>query len=182
VSPSGSVITIGSALREAGEPTDCTGGGPEACTITQTALPRRILRSPFERGVITRWRVRSSSGQVAISVLRGRDPERVVRSSGFTRVSGARIREVAARLPIARGEAIALEVEEGTKLGVAYTQGAGLERWSPPMGSSGAQKNLGPSGLEILLNADVERDRDGDGYGDDSQDECPEDPRRHAGC
>jgi uncharacterized repeat protein (TIGR01451 family) len=38
------------------------------------------------------------------------------------------------------------------------------------------------AGDELLMNADIERDADGDGYGDETQDLCPTDPTRHTAC
>jgi hypothetical protein len=38
------------------------------------------------------------------------------------------------------------------------------------------------SDRELLVNADIERDGDGDGYGDETQDLCPGDPTRHTAC
>ena len=35
---------------------------------------------------------------------------------------------------------------------------------------------------ELLVNADIEHDADGDGYGDETQDLCPGDPTRHTTC
>jgi hypothetical protein len=35
---------------------------------------------------------------------------------------------------------------------------------------------------ELLLNADIEHDADGDGYGDETQDLCPSDETRHTAC
>src|SRR5262249_50367546 len=35
---------------------------------------------------------------------------------------------------------------------------------------------------EVLVNADIERDADGDGYGDETQDLCPADATRHTTC
>jgi hypothetical protein len=38
------------------------------------------------------------------------------------------------------------------------------------------------SAYELLYNASIERDKDGDGFGDATQDHCPKDPDRRAGC
>jgi TIR domain len=64
-----------------------------------------------------------------------------------------------------------------------YSEGTSLERWSPPLGPERRPSDSGGAQTyELLYNAIVERDRDGDGYGDVIQDRCPRDPRRHAGC
>ena len=87
------------------------------------------------------------------------------------------------RVRIRRGDAVGLQFSVGAYGSAPYSDGTSLERWSPPLGPERRPSDSGGAQTyELLYNAIVERDRDGDGYGDVTQDRCPRDPRRHAGC
>ncbi|MEX0992922.1 MAG: hypothetical protein WDZ37_02905 [Solirubrobacterales bacterium] len=70
--------------------------------------------------------------------------------------------------------------------GSAFRSGAGgatAGQFSPPLTDTSSGAALaGPNDLEFLVNADVEPDADGDGYGDETQDLCPGDSSRHDSC
>jgi hypothetical protein len=76
-----------------------------------------------------------------------------------------------ARLPVSRGQHLALE---GDHLVVIYNpNGDDLSyAFAPPLVPGLATKSNEPQG-ELLVQATVEPDADGDGFGDETQDKCP---------
>jgi hypothetical protein len=55
-------------------------------------------------------------------------------------------------------------------------------KWVPALSERLVPQSESEGDLELLLNATIEPDRDRDGYGDRTQDACPEDPKRQADC
>jgi hypothetical protein len=132
-----------------------------------------------------RWRVRAATaGQVRL---------RVLRPVGSGRFSGAgtsspltlfkptapgqdQIYSSATRLPVVQGDYIGLNRER--RSGALYAQRSGSAfdtiqfDFPLPDGESEAPDSS-QKGVELLLNADIEADKDGDGYGDETQDNCP---------
>jgi hypothetical protein len=102
------------------------------------------------------------------------------------RLEGDGVRTFAARVPIRAGRRIALQLDDGARLGLREeaARGARLERFSPPLGPRQASTtpSTGPEDAELLLGADVEADADADGFGDGSQDRCPGSRGGRAGC
>jgi len=172
--------TLGSELTTDGTQQTCFAD--DSCTIVQTDLPGRQLTAP-ENGVITSWSVRNADGVVLLKVVRGSDAGKaaVATSEPATAASGTTSTS-AARIPIAAGDGIALDVPSGTNLGLHYLAGARLERFAPLGDTPQAPQYVGPDDYEILFSAVVERDADGDGFGDDTQDACPADPQLQAHC
>ena len=86
-------------------------------------------------------------------------------------------------LKIRRGDAVGLQLSVGAYGNAPYSQGAWLERWAPPLGAERRPSDKGAAhDYELLYNASIERDRDGDGFGDVTEDRCPRDAHRHEGC
>jgi Ca2+-binding RTX toxin-like protein len=160
-----------------------------ACMRVQTTVDGASTASPLA-GVVVRWRVLGAAGNYRIrvlgptggsnySILRSSDLEQV-ESSPFTAIS-----TFAVRLPIPAGGYVGLVPPPFT------TQ---LLRETAP-GSSFRQVNDGADGSstnfdgfgspivgEILYDADVEPDADGDGFGDLTQDSCPTDGSYQGAC
>jgi hypothetical protein len=58
-----------------------------------------------------------------------------------------------------------------------------MEEWIPPIGTKQIDSTEpGEENYQLLYNAAVERDKDVDGYGDVTQDQCAKDKNRHTGC
>jgi hypothetical protein len=55
-------------------------------------------------------------------------------------------------------------------------------KWVPGLSEGVLPESSGEGNLELLFNATIEPDRDHDGYGDKTQDRCPEDPKRQRHC
>jgi hypothetical protein len=180
--------TIGSNLAGSSDlVTSClTGDGN--CTLVQTALPGRQVTSPLD-GVVVRWRVKAASSPGPVHL-------RVVRAGGGAGFTGVDSQETAARscpdictvdtrLRIKAGDYIGVDAPAGATAAIHLVAGANLAAWSPFLGSGETRApNDNYSGFELLMNADVEADADGDGFGDETQDLCRTraDPQRLAPC
>jgi len=171
----GAAVTFGSDLSKPPdtELADCA----DRCTYVQDQLAGVSAGSP-SRGVLVRWRVRAADA----TPVRLRMVEAgAVRASSetFVPTGGGAVDTVPARLPITPGVRLALD-HDGTQALHALAPGSGarLHAYDPAL-----QDTPGPNAstrqdlddLELLVNADVEPDRDRDGFGDETQDACPTD-------
>jgi hypothetical protein len=194
VSPSTRTATLGSDLR--GKPSDskwyCTGSGANSdpCSFVLTLLPEqdRLLRAPFD-GVVTSWQVRKASGPMRLIVVRGEF--RPGKRSTMERVGGSDEenprgdrQSFRANLAIRRGDGVGLQLSTGAYGNAPYSQGTWLEEWIPPLRDHQPviSDDSSEQTYQLLYNATIERDRDGDGYGDVTQDKCPKDKDRQSGC
>jgi hypothetical protein len=111
-----------------------------------------------------------------------------------------RTRTYPTRLPIKRGDFLGIDVPIGGEIVTAFGRLDAQVMWTGVPGSElrsfdprlrdgearypGQAVNCfdGGSGadLELLVNADIEPDADNDGFGDETQDECPQDASRQA--
>jgi hypothetical protein len=194
VSPAKGAVTLGSDLRTApgSDRWYCTGSGPESdpCSFVLTRLPEpdQLLRAPFD-GVVTRWRVHEGGGPMRLIVVRGeftpggRSTLAWVSGSGEEQVSGDTGQPFRTRMKIRRGDAVGLQFSVGAYGNAPYSEGTWLEEWVPPLAAEPKRAtDIDTTTYQLLYNASVERDRDGDGYGDATQDDCPKDRDRHTGC
>lgn len=132
-----------------------------------------------EDGVIVRWRVRTWYGDALSAMVM-----RPTGGGGFTEAGrteaiiagGGDITTLNTRLPVKAGDRLGLATGDGV-IGAMAAMGDGerLQMITPSLGTS-------VSGYRLLVQADVEPDADLDGYGDVTQDECPGDSTRQAGC
>jgi hypothetical protein len=187
-------VTLGSDLRTSpsGERWYCTGSGPDspACSFVLTRLPEadRAVRAPFD-GVVTRWQIVDARGPIRLIVARGelrpggRSTLERVRGSVAQDVRVGGRRTFPTRLRIARGDSVGLQFSVGAYGNAPHSQGTWLEEWIPPLGPEPSRAiDTSTFEYELLYNASVERDRDGDGFGDVTQDECPDDSDRQEDC
>jgi hypothetical protein len=186
-------VTIGSDLQPSpGNADPCVPD--DDCTVANSLLPGAQLSSPMD-GVLVRWRVRAQATAGEPVELR----LRVIRaalggvgtgvSSSATRTipaSGLETFSFATRQRIESGDQVALDIEPpNNELLIVATAVSGptFDRWQPVLGDGEARgaDDPGQEG-EVTLNADVEADIDGDGFGDETQDDCPTAPGSRHGC
>jgi len=92
------------------------------------------------------------------------------------------------RLPIQAGDAIGLDCCADPTLSnfatiFAATASAVTLRWTPRLVDGGPPSaGLGDNPSELLLNADIEPDADHDGFGDETQDQCPTSASTQGAC
>lgn len=178
--------TVGSSLRaRANLYVRCAS----ACTDLQSARPGGTSLGIPTDGILTVWRVRAASpGSVRLRVLRPQDDGslRVIGASDTVRLDRTPVpgKDVlytfTTRIAVRAGDRLALDRDR--KAGaVFHSYGAdtswGTATLTPPPadGAAFGSPAAAEAGRELLLNADVEADQDGDGYGDDTQDACPKD-------
>jgi hypothetical protein len=156
-------VTIGSSLEAT---PDTSLVGPATASQLGVSAP--------SSGVITRWRVKagSDSSPVRLRVLRPGGNE-VGRSAEVTPPTGT-VTLYETRISIQAGDRIALECC-GDGGGVFFApSGSTTEIWTPPIGNDAPvpAPATGTQPWETMINADIEPDRDGDGFGDETQDNC----------
>jgi hypothetical protein len=155
------------------------------CTWANTTIPGQQVTSPVN-GVVVRWRIRAAKVatggiDVRLKVIRpvGSGYQSVNTSATTTlAASGADTTyEIPTTQPIAAGDQIALDMGGGfassnTHLFTPPIPGVTRLRWEPSLADGETRDptftflNTG----ELMLNADVEPDCDGDGFGDETQD------------
>jgi hypothetical protein len=190
-------VTIGSDL--APDPTTSPDCPPQsACTLANFSFPGQQVSPPFD-GVVVRWRIRSGGDAdvadepVRLKVVRN------VGGGGYMGVSTSASRTISdpgptpktftfpTRQPITVADLVALDLDSDHQnliIRALSQTGVTFARWQPSLldGQERAPEILGPPGDEHLFNADVEPDADGDGYGDETQDECPTDASTQGAC
>jgi hypothetical protein len=174
--------TVGSDLSKAANASVCSAG--VACTYftgdATTGAPTAV--APFD-GVIVRWRAKAGSTATGTRL-------RTLRAAGGGNYAGvsssdpvaleAGTTTFASRLPVLAGDVIGLDNATGAKL---FTTPAATAAYyfTPALGAF-AHLPSKQASRELLVNADIEHDVDGDGYGDETQDLCPSDETRHTTC
>jgi hypothetical protein len=136
-----------------------------------------------DSGVITAWRTQTeAAGEAGLVVLRPTGTENqfeVVANDGPHQVAAASKAEFGGlRIPVRPGDAIGL-FSHGTNcvssLPGPFTISVFPVGLNPPAGATINATGFG-SQLAAEVEATVEIDRDGDGFGDDTQDLCPNEP------
>jgi hypothetical protein len=167
-SSASAAVTIGSDLTSAPSTTSSVS------TWVQRAIPGRLAAAPID-GVIVRWRVRLGSVTDAQNLK-----ARVVRGIGAasTSVASSQPEEVpagqglytfGARIPIRVGDNIGLDTPETATM-MRPVAGADTDRFVPLLADGETRAPGAQFANELTMNADIEPDCDGDGFGDETQD------------
>jgi hypothetical protein len=175
--------TIGSDLTKS--PSDSICPFNSSCTYftSDPASGAPVAVVPFD-GVVVRWRVKAGSPSTAVKL-------RIVRPAGAGKYLSAGTSDpqsitagtatVPARVPVKTGDAVGLDDESGARL-FASSASTAVSHFQPFLPNTATSPSRPDANLELLVNADIEHDADGDGYGDETQDLCPGDPTRHTTC
>jgi hypothetical protein len=174
-------VTIGGDIAAAGTPIEC---GAAACEVAQLALAGAQTQVPFD-GVVVRWRVNDASGPLALRVIRpaGGFHLTFVSTSALETPSTKGVATFPTRQAIHAGDHVGIELGptstfSSTAPGPA---GATVALWlATPDGSTAAP--LANESAVFAYNADVEPDADGDGFGDETQDQCPANASTQGAC
>jgi Big-like domain-containing protein len=157
-SPARAAVTIGSPLTAAPDttPPDCAA----VCTVTQDGV------TATTSGVITNWRVSvgATATPMRLQVLRGG-----TQVATGTTVTPAFITTVGDRIAIQAGDAIGLACCDTATVIIHAGATPSGSVFDPALPSAAART---PFTGELLLNADIEPDTDGDEFGDETQDNC----------
>jgi hypothetical protein len=152
----------------------------DSCNCTIAGGPADTsYQSPIS-GVIVHWSVKNTSGPVALRVISG---ETAKASSNQEEASAflSTIQTFDSRLPITQGERIGIDVVLGVSE-VGSFPGGSIETWNPVLANGETRTGVVTSGRELAINATVEPDVDHDGYGDETQDQCPTDATTQGAC
>src|SRR4051812_40319528 len=181
--PAAAAVTVGSPLSaRANLVAACRS--PAGCTAAAASLGGRPV-AVAQDGVIVRWRLRAATrGTAALHILRpavgGADTAVRVgpRRPLDRRVRGGRdaLYVFPERIRVERGDLVAVALGRGPAAIYPLRPGGGYTALGFEPALTGPQPRPPTSvlpGAELLLNADVEPDADGDGFGDESQDNCP---------
>jgi len=149
----------------------CSGGAGAMCSF----VPQNpVVAAPFD-GLITRWRIRTlgGSGSAQLRVLRPSPtagaPATWLTSAGNQSVEPG-IHAFEEHIPVRQGDHIGVTVQDVVVL-AQDAMGPFISIWNPPAADGASPPPTGSLNNAVLgVNADVERDNDGDGLGDETQD------------
>jgi len=175
------------------------GLGPLAdCTFSQATLDAAVtspggLTAPFD-GIVLSWTLRAdvqgtTSAAVRLRILSG---DRFVASgSQHALPEGLDEYTFDTRLPIAQGDRIGVgvtvEADNAILGGAVYVSAVapvGTEDvWGPsPADGTTTAPSAEVADRNLMLQAEIEPDADGDGFGDETEDECPTDASTQGVC
>ena len=183
--PAGAAVKFGSSMLGPPDNETCnpTGGSPLSCTLALSTLPPANQEpggavAPSD-GVIVAWTLRSGSSlvehKVRLRVIRG--SAAVATGPQETLPLSAGFNHFLARIPVKAGDKIGIDALEVTNVQsvpvIRSLTGADFQLWVPPLADGQAlDPTTTGSDYELLLNATLEPDADGDGWGDETQDKC----------
>jgi hypothetical protein len=194
---SSGAVTIGNDLENSPSNGTCMAMmSSTTCTISQNTLNAADQASGGlvapSAGVITKWRVRTSGANgfsLGLRVLDGGHSIVGEAPRALPAIEG--IHGYDTRLPISAGNRIGLDIHADggmgmMTVGIIYNTvdpDSLWDFWSPALAdNSTVAPNGGQDDIGLLLNADIEPDADGDGYGDLTQDLCLANAAAHGAC
>ena len=195
--------TYGSRLNH--DPTTRGCAMANACTLVQYIVPTDPNGDPDSSGspvsgVITKWRVRAFAldqpGTVTLRVGDIVRPNPMDDSTALASVTGTGpaapipvtddpetpVREFGAQLPIKQGQH--LELDPSATVNAVYASSGSKFTYSfePPLVEGQGQRGSTDATEELLVQVTIEPDADGDGFGDETQDQCPTQAGTHGAC
>lgn len=152
---------------------------PLAAATCVTVLTPTDARAPAN-GVVTAWRVHAVAGDATVVLRAMREQpagwQAVASNPSAQTLHGGTVETFAARLPVQAGDALALE-GEAVPGALDPAQPGPLAVLAGPLADNDPARPADATiAAGLLVQADVEPDRDHDGYGDETQDACPDDP------
>ncbi len=186
--------TFGSLLKNspAPGPDPCVDTAPGPCTLVGYINPNDAgdpVTSPAPaNGVIVKFRIRTSGAEAVTlrlaTVTKQGDTflAQATRTGPTVTTQGTEgIEEFAARLRVVQGEHIALDAPS-TRM--VYNQGGNeyTPLYAPPLVEGQGPRGQGGITGELLIQALMEPDADGDGFGDETQDGCPTQSANQGAC
>jgi hypothetical protein len=201
----GQAATIfGSQLKN--EPTEKSCEVVGTCTIVQRIVSAPPNGDPYSggapiSGVITKFRTlayaQEESGQITFRLanLTLPDPNNLESALGTAAGTGPTITlpaigetedpsitEVPARLPVRAGQQLAVDITPS--IGIIYNSNGDKRSYlfAPPLVEGAGQRGSTEVVNELLVQATIEPDADNDGFGDETQDQCPTQAATHGPC
>ncbi|HET9197455.1 MAG TPA: hypothetical protein VFN92_04285, partial [Solirubrobacterales bacterium] len=183
-----------SAATEAGSKCQGNAPGGNLTAISTANAPGSPLPATIPAGgVITRWTYNTvplppGTFTTALKVFRrtGGEQFQVVADSGFASLNGG-LNTFSTRIPVQAGDLIG---SFGQQAGTAFTiicttsnagDKAAIVEGNPSVGSTATALGEG-TGIQVPLTVSIEPDADNDGFGDETQDACPQSPAVQVAC
>lgn len=161
-------------------------------TYAAGAVPAGTSYAVPAAGVLTSWDVEGPpaphADPIDLEILRPTGPAhtyRVVAQSGLLVVAGPGPHAFPARVPVEAGDVIGFYSDSNLGWCGDFMRGADhdfVDVVSVPLGQETAFMPEAGTDFRADVAATIEPDRDGDGFGDLSQDACPTDPSRQSAC
>ncbi|MEA2330997.1 MAG: hypothetical protein QOH58_1135 [Thermoleophilaceae bacterium] len=179
-------ITIGSDSlgSPAGDTVQC--GTYDPCVLIQDDIGGGLIRVPSGDWIVTSWRTRGASGSMALEVLQPTGGTSSSLEGTFKSESaevlgagGGSVQQFPTRLPASGGDMIGVAIDAAGGIG-ANAAGPGTTFYEAPP-TANFTTNLSGT-YELLLQATLEPDSDGDGFGDATQDGCSTSPSTQGAC
>jgi hypothetical protein len=195
--------TFGSQLNH--EPTEKSCEPFGTCTIVQRVVAAPPEGNPYSggapvSGVITKFRTLAYSqegpGQITFRVadLTLPDPNELDSALGSAAGTGptitlpdigeqeVSITEAPARLPVRAGQQLAVDISPS--IAIIYNSNGDKRSYmfAPPLQDGTGQRGSTEVLNELLVQATIEPDADNDGFGDETQDQCPTQAATHGPC
>lgn len=164
--------------------------GGEGCaaneTYVQTSAASTNYAAPFD-GVVTAWSMNGDWGSsAALKIVRpGGSGTYTIAASDGPRTLAAGLNTFPVRIPMRQGDTL------GIYVGSAHTCFNGVgdsgDTYKSLSGNPATGDTIGSfsstfTSSRIAVSARLEHDADGDGYGDETQDQCPTDGTTHDAC
>ena len=187
-SPALAAVTIGNGLQATPDLSPPSCGN--VCTISQLEL-----QAPFTAaggllassdGVVVRWRIKVGADITPVALRVIRQPKVMIPAmtgagTGPTVTPAPnQISTFEVRLPIHAGERVGIDCCSSTTHFAFAFHATGVDAdvvadWNPALIDNALARSADVSskGYQQLVNADIEPDADGDGFGDETQDQCP---------
>jgi hypothetical protein len=194
---------FGSRLKN--EPTETTCETVGTCTIVSYIHPSEPSGDPYSEGapvggVITKFRYIAYAveepGQVTFRVADINLPDPNNDDSALAKATGTGptvtiqptespetpISEVNGRVPVKKGQHLAVDMTKS--IGIIYNSDGSKRSYlfAPPLVDGSALRGSTEAVNELLVAATIEPDADGDGFGDETQDQCPRQKSTQGAC
>lgn len=172
--------TVGSSLPEfTGDTLECLDAG--GCTLVPTTIAGTPVVVPFD-GVIVGWagRVPAGAPSVDLRVLRPSAAGTFTGAGSLNSLTPSADSRIArsTRMPVKAGDLIGVDLANGEEIGIVDHSSfdSGSHTFAPRLGATEtrAPTSTDTDDYEALFKAVLEPDVDGDGWGDETQDRCPE--------
>jgi len=176
-------VTLGAVDPVANPGETCAGN----VSFVQTATGGPTIAAPTA-GVITRWRHKGNVGSTRLVMWRATgDPAMfIVVGRSATQVSTDAAPDFATRIPVAAGDQIGLRTVGASSScfysGVAADDTRNSGGVAIPSDGFTQTFPNGPFDQRLNVEADLEPDADGDGFGDETQDGCTTDTAVQTAC
>lgn len=167
--------TLGDTVGNGGN----VAAGP--VTLVQTTDPAtpKFIVQPGGGGVVTSVAARVA-GSATVLLLRPDGANfRILGRAAVTGASGLTPSSAPTRISVQPGDRLGAWLPAGSQLLGGPYAGSEIALTLPasePVGDTLDTSASAPTGVLVNLSAEVEPDADGDGYGDETQDSCPQEP------